>query len=236
MARLGLSAPSIWLSICQPERSNGSRRKPPAERCSGASYPRRNAVDLRAGSGRAPLRIFAADSDGNTITLTFFNNPGWAKKQLPLGEARVVVGRLDQWGDEWQIVHPEVMNPSEAVGVAIREPVYPLTEGISNKRMRELALAGLARAPELPEWIEPSLLAQQHWPAWRASLAGRIANPTQQVRASGWHMTKFSPISLPYCCFASTAGDDALCRFRVTAVSRPRSAPLYADRGSSPRQ
>ena len=65
--------------------------------------------DLRAGSGRAPLRIFAGDSDENTITLTFFNNPGWAKKQLPLGETRVVVGRLDQWGDEWQIVHPEVL-------------------------------------------------------------------------------------------------------------------------------
>ena len=133
--------------------------------------------DLRAGSGRAPLRIFAADSDGNTITLTFFNNPGWAKKQLPLGEARVVVGRLDQWGDEWQIVHPEVVKPDEAKGVAIREPVYGLTEGISNRRMRELALAGLERAPELPEWIEPTLLARNHWTGWRPSLAEVHSNP-----------------------------------------------------------
>src|SRR5215203_858386 len=31
-------------------------------------------VDLRAGSGRAPLRIFARDGDGNMLTLTFFNN------------------------------------------------------------------------------------------------------------------------------------------------------------------
>ena len=133
--------------------------------------------DLRAGSGRAPLRIFAGDSDENTITLTFFNNPGWAKKQLPLGETRVVVGRLDQWGDEWQIVHPEVLKLDEASGIAIREPVYGLTEGISNKRMRELALAGLERAPELAEWIEPSLLAQQHWPAWRTALAQAHSDP-----------------------------------------------------------
>ena len=48
------------------------------------------------------------------ITLTFFNNPGWASKQLPLGEPRVVVGKLDQYGDEWQIVHPEVLEPAEA--------------------------------------------------------------------------------------------------------------------------
>ena len=133
--------------------------------------------EVRAGAGRAPLRIFAADADGNTITLTFFNNPGWAKKQLPLGEKRVVVGRLDAWGDEWQIVHPEVLEPAAAGDLALREPVYGLTEGISNKRMRELALAGFERAPDLPEWIEPSLLDREHWPAWHAALAEVHSNP-----------------------------------------------------------
>jgi len=133
--------------------------------------------EVRAAAGRGPTRIFAADADGNTITLTFFNNPGWARKQLPLGEARVVSGRLDAWGDEWQIVHPDVIGPEGLSNVAIREPVYPLTEGISNKRMRELALTGLERAPVLEEWIEPSLLAQQHWPAWRAALAEIHSDP-----------------------------------------------------------
>ena len=56
----------------------------------------------------------------------------------------------------------------------LREPVYGLTEGISNKRMRELALTALERAPELPEWIEPSQLARDHWPAWRSALAEAI--------------------------------------------------------------
>src|SRR5215212_1624378 len=30
-------------------------------------------------SGRGPTRIFAADADGNTISLVYFKNPGWAK-------------------------------------------------------------------------------------------------------------------------------------------------------------
>src|SRR3982751_6179688 len=34
-------------------------------------------------SGRGPTRIFASDSDGNTISLIYFNNPGWAKRSLP---------------------------------------------------------------------------------------------------------------------------------------------------------
>jgi ATP-dependent DNA helicase RecG len=134
-------------------------------------------VDVRAGSGRAPLRIYARDGDDNTITLTFFNNPAWAKKQLPLHQSRTVVGKLDAWGQEWQIVHPEVLEPDKTEEIALREPVYGLTEGISNKRMRELALAALERAPELPEWIEPSLLAANHWPAWRTAVAEAHSEP-----------------------------------------------------------
>src|SRR5512139_3186596 len=84
---------------------------------------------------------------------------------------RTVVGKLDAWGSEWQIVHPDVMEPAKASDIALREPVYGLTEGISNKRMRELAIVALERAPTLPEWIEPSLLSRNHWPAWRAALA-----------------------------------------------------------------
>ena len=49
-------------------------------------------MDHRGGSSpRAPLRIFAADSGGNYITLTFFGrNGGWARKQLPVGEQRII--------------------------------------------------------------------------------------------------------------------------------------------------
>ncbi len=127
--------------------------------------------------GRGPMRIFASDSDSNTITLVYFNNPGWAKKQLPIGEMRIVSGRLDAYGEEWQIVHPEVLAAGKAADLPLREPVYPLTEGIANRRMRELALAAVERAPELAEWIEPSLLARQGWRNWRASLAEAHSDP-----------------------------------------------------------
>ncbi len=132
-------------------------------------------LDARSPAGRGPTRIFAADREGNTITLIFFNNPGWAKKQLPLGEARTVSGKLEAYGDEWQIVHPEVLETGAEP--PLREAVYPLTEGIANRRMRELALTALERAPALPEWIEPSLLAREAWPAWRPSLAEAHLDP-----------------------------------------------------------
>src|SRR5438445_5080507 len=122
-------------------------------------------------SGRGPTRIYAADSDGNTISLVYFNNPGWAKRSLPNAEARMVSGKLEQYGDEWQIIHPEVAEPGKGPAPALREPVYPLTEGLTNRRIGELAREALERVPELPEWIEPSLAAREGWAAWHASLA-----------------------------------------------------------------
>ena len=122
-------------------------------------------------SGRGPTRIFASDGDGNAISLVYFNNPGWAKRSLPKGQKRIVSGKLEQYGDEWQIIHPEVAEPGKGPPPLIREPVYPLTEGLTNRRLGELVREALERAPELPEWIEPSLLSRECWGEWRSSLA-----------------------------------------------------------------
>src|SRR3954465_12765572 len=134
-------------------------------------------------SGRGPMRVFAADADGNAISLIYFNNPAWAKRSLPLGQKRTVSGKLEAYGDEWQIIHPEVTEPAKGPQPALREPVYPLTEGLTNRRLGELAAAALERAPELPDWIEPSLAARECWRNWRASLADAHREPgTEDVR------------------------------------------------------
>src|SRR5438309_2532042 len=122
-------------------------------------------------SGRGPMRVFAADGEGNTISLIYFNNPGWAKRTLPVGQPRTVSGKLEAYGDEWQIIHPEVSEPGKGPQPAIREPDYPLTEGLTNRRLGELVKEALGPAPEPPEWIEPGLAAREGWSAWRGSLA-----------------------------------------------------------------
>ena len=169
-------------------------------------------------SGRGPMRIFATDGDGNTISLIYFNNPGWAKRTLPMGEKRIVSGKLEAYGDEWQIIHPEVSQPGQGPEPAIREPVYPLTEGLTNRRLGELVLRGAgtrARAPRMDraEPCRPRGVARpggRRWPK-------RIENPTQKLRASAWLMTRFSPTSWRCCCFGSRSGASARCRCRAPA-------------------
>ena len=127
--------------------------------------------------GRGPMRVFASDGEGNTISLIYFNNPGWAKKSLPLHEKRTVAGKLEAYGDEWQIIHPDVLAADKGTELSIREPVYPLTEGMTGKRVRELAIAALERTPELPEWIEPGLLSREAWRSWRSAIAEAHRDP-----------------------------------------------------------
>jgi ATP-dependent DNA helicase RecG len=136
------------------------------------------ARDYRQSGGRGPFRIFAQDSAGDYVTLTYFNNPGWGKKQLPIGEPRIVSGRLDRYGQELQMVHPDhVVTLAEAASIPEREPVYPLSEGLTNHRLADLAAQALARRPDLAEWIEPSLKAQQDWSDWTEALETAHRDP-----------------------------------------------------------
>ncbi|HEU4970042.1 ATP-dependent DNA helicase RecG [Sphingomonas sp.] len=141
------------------------------------------AVDYRqSGSGRGPFRVHATDAGGDYVSLVYFGgNPGWARKLFPLGEQRIVSGKLESYGQELQIVHPDlVLKPGEELPAA-REPVYPLSEGLTSRRLHQLAEQAIARAPELPEWIEPSVLQQRGWKPWRAALASVHADPADTV-------------------------------------------------------
>src|SRR4028118_230635 len=72
------------------------------------------ATEVRSSRGRGPTRVYAVDGEGNTLTLAFFGQGGWAAKQLPLGQKRIVTGKLEAYGDEWQMVHPEVTEPGKS--------------------------------------------------------------------------------------------------------------------------
>ena len=137
----------------------------------------------QSGNGRGPLRVIATDGPGDFIALTFFGgHPSWAKKQLPLGQPKLVSGKLERYGQDLQIVHPDhILAPKDAASLPTREPVYPLSEGLTGRRVLQLAEQALLRAPELAEWIEPSLLAKKGWAGWHPSMEVAHHNPSDTL-------------------------------------------------------
>jgi len=134
---------------------------------------RLTAREYRAPAGRGPFRIMAEDSLGDYVALTFFGRASYsAKKQFPVGEARWVAGRLDQFGQTLQIVHPDHIADDGAAALGtLCEPVYPLSEGLTLHRLQGIVAQALEHLGELPEWIEPGLIDRMGWPAWREALA-----------------------------------------------------------------
>ncbi|MEW9853824.1 ATP-dependent DNA helicase RecG [Novosphingobium sp. M1R2S20] len=127
----------------------------------------------RSSPGRGPFRVLAEDGKGNVCTITYFGRAAYSgKKALPVGAQRWVAGRLDQYGQMLQIVHPDhVAESASALAGQVREPVYGLSEGLTQGRIANLALQALKRAPQLPEWCEPGLIERMSWPAWHGALA-----------------------------------------------------------------
>ncbi|MFT4056304.1 MAG: ATP-dependent DNA helicase RecG [Novosphingobium sp.] len=126
----------------------------------------------RSPSGRGPFRVIAEDAAGNICTVTYFGRASYTgKKQLPVGETRWVAGRIDQYGQMLQIVHPEHVSEDSSAPVGqLCEAVYPLSEGLTQGRAASLVAQALKALPNLPEWIEPSLTAKTGWPLWREAL------------------------------------------------------------------
>ena len=112
-----------------------------------------------------PYRIIVEDAQ-TTIELIFFHSRGdYLERILPMGEERLISGKLEVFDHRAQMVHPEyILKPEEQEELPQFEPVYPLTAGVSGKLMAKAVRAAIGKLPEMPEWIEPSVLRDKGWP------------------------------------------------------------------------
>ncbi|KQT83493.1 ATP-dependent DNA helicase RecG [Aurantimonas sp. Leaf443] len=171
-------------------------------------------IDRHLAPGRAssqPYRVFAADETGE-IALTYFRaQPQWMEKLLPVGETMLVSGRVEWFNGRPAMVHPDFVAPiAEAETLALVEPVYPLTAGLSAKVLRKAIGQALAKAPALPEWIEPSVVKKRSFPGLNEALAG-LHDPRDEA--------DLAPLSAPR---SRLAYDELLAGQLALALSRQR--------------
>jgi ATP-dependent DNA helicase RecG len=126
-----------------------------------------------------PWRITCQDAQGNPLILVYFHAySDQLADLLPIGEQRVVSGKLEQQGLFLSMVHPDfVLPPARAAEIPRYEPVYPLTAGLSNRMVGKTIQRALGQLPTLPEWLDPAFLQQKGWPAWRDAVL-KLHSPT----------------------------------------------------------
>ena len=123
-----------------------------------------------ANKGR-PWRVTIEDAE-TAFQLVFFHARGsYVPDLLPLGERRIVSGKVELFDGLAQMVHPDHVLPVEREGEILAfEPVYPLSNGITQRQMTGAARSALGLALELEEWIDPGLRAREGWPSWKEAL------------------------------------------------------------------
>ena len=189
LAGLAIEAPRDLLFTLP--HSGIDRRK--RDTVQGADLPGVVTVEVEIGRHAAPrsrsgaYRITVQDAQ-TSFQLVFFHARGdYLRKILPSGARRVVSGKVELFDGIAQMVHPDHILPvEEAHDIPDFEPVYPLTAGVTQKVMHKAAQGALARAPELAEWIEPSLLGKEGWPSWGEALSQAHA-PTDAATLSPGH-------------------------------------------------
>ncbi|MFA3915470.1 ATP-dependent DNA helicase RecG [Ruegeria hyattellae] len=143
----------------------------------GIDLPATLTVEVTVGTHRAPrsrggaYRVHVEDEKAD-FQLVFFHARGdYLKRVLPTGSRRVISGKLELFDGMAQMVHPDHMLPVEEAGdIPDFEPVYHLTQSITQKTMFKATRAALERAPHLDEWIDPGLKEREGWSDWHAAI------------------------------------------------------------------
>lgn len=173
LGQLGIESPRDVL-FALPYAVIDRRRR---DSIQGADFPTTLTVEVTIGTHRparnkgGAYRIHVEDSQTD-FQLVFFHARGdYLKKLLPQGARRVVSGKLELFDGMAQMVHPDHMVAPENAGELPEfEPVYHLTQGVTQKTAYKAAQSALARVPELAEWADPAQVARQGWPGWASAM------------------------------------------------------------------
>ena len=101
---------------------------------------------------RKPYRVIVKDSQ-TVINLIFFHARGdYLKRLLPIGETRLISGKIEFFDGLAQMAHPDYVLPIEQKNqLPSFEPVYPLTAGVTSKVMAKAVTGALCTVPFLAE-------------------------------------------------------------------------------------
>ena len=99
---------------------------------------------------RIPYRIDCRDDTGEITLVYFHGRADYLTSALPEGEKRLVGGTAELYDGKLQMTHPDIVAKlSERDNVMRVQPVYALTEGLSQNVLGKAIAGALDRAPVL---------------------------------------------------------------------------------------
>jgi len=135
------------------------------------------------------FQVFISDGTGY-ITLLWFRPTSWLIKQFEIGKEIIILGKIQYYYNKLCVIHPdfEIVQDKEKKSFWVEQdilPLYPLTEGISNKILRKIVGNVLSQKlfldETLPEYIRQT---QQLLPLNEALHKIHIPDSDEDISAS----------------------------------------------------
>lgn len=118
-----------------------------------------------------PYKVVVEDDTEQMIISFFKAYPDTIQRNLPVGEERIVSGKIERFNNQLQMSHPDyIVRPEQAAQVLGIEPIYPLTAGVTNKMLHKWIKQALLRVPKFPEWQDENYLKEQKSPSFNEAL------------------------------------------------------------------
>ena len=120
---------------------------------------------------KMPYKILCKNNN-NEIEIIFFRGyVKYLKKILPVGEKRIVCGKLGKIENKYQIIHPENISPIEELSYLHGSlSLYSLTKGLTMSFYRKSINQALGKIIDIPEWIKEDILKRNNWLSWRKTI------------------------------------------------------------------
>ena len=118
-----------------------------------------------------PYKVHCSDETSDIDLIWFNARRDYLEELLPIGKEIIVSGKIDVYKNTKQIIHPDYIFPAEESKELPKfEPVYRLTQGVSNKVIRRNVLEILNLIPDIQEWNDKNLLKKMNWPSFNEAI------------------------------------------------------------------
>lgn len=106
------------------------------------------------------LKVFTEDSSG-TLDLLFFN-AGFLDRYIKVGDELTVYGKISLNNNRRVMTHPEFFHKGDKDDIRGLLPIYPLTEGLSQKTFREIHRIIKPVIEEIREWLPDEIIKENN--------------------------------------------------------------------------
>ena len=118
------------------------------------------------------ISIVTLEVRNQILEIIYFNvNRNWFFNNFIKDNEIIVSGELIKKGNKWQVIHPDYIQIKKLEEIIpIYETTYPLTSGLSHKKIKAAVKYSTSEIPVFSEWINSELLKDKNWQSFNKSL------------------------------------------------------------------